>query len=525
MIARAHQCRPQLLQLAVANDLSAPQLEELSAHVDACESCRLELEQLSGGREWESQVADSLRAPSFAAIDAEGETPEDDWLSLLEPSEAATKLGRIGKYEIESLIGQGGFGVVFKAFDPELNRFVAIKVLSSPLAHSAAARKRFRREACAAAAVVHDHVMPIHHVEHAGKVPYLVMPLIAGRSLQQRLDAEGMLATEEVLRIAMQTALGLAAAHRQGLIHRDIKPANILLENGIERVRISDFGLARTIDDATATQSGFIAGTPSYMAPEQARGESLDARADLFSLGSVMYAMCAGHPPFRAETTLAVLRRICDDQARDVRECNPHVPAWLAGIIARLLSKSPDDRFASAAEVAELLGRWLAHLQNPTVVAAPEPEQGSREAGEQGSRRAGENAGSGWRQLIVVAFSAAATLLIGTIGALGFISLSNAWNNTAVPGEEGRILTPSPAYETPSVPVKGAQTAAPVAATTAPQTVPYDQVQAELDAVSAATKEIISRLPTSYEAKANLEDEVRILDYQLQALERDLDRQ
>ena len=115
----------------------------------------------------------------------------------------------------------------------------------------------------------------------------------------------------------MQTAEGLAAAHAQGLVHRDIKPANILLENGCERVRITDFGLARAVDDASQTQSGFIAGTPQYMAPEQARGEPIDARADLFSLGSVMYAMCTGRPPFRAETTLAVLRRICDDEPRE----------------------------------------------------------------------------------------------------------------------------------------------------------------------------------------------------------------
>src|SRR5581483_10498584 len=125
---------------------------------------------------------------------------------------------------------------------------------------------------------------------------------IPGCSLQDRLDRQGPLELKEILRIGMQVAAGLSAAHAQGLVHRDIKPANILLEHGVERVKITDFGLARTIDDASLTASGVIAGTPQYMAPEQARGEGVDHRSDLFSLGSVLYAMCTGHSPFRAET-------------------------------------------------------------------------------------------------------------------------------------------------------------------------------------------------------------------------------
>ncbi len=169
----------------------------------------------------------------------------------------------------------------------------------------------------------------------------------------------------------MQTAAGLAAAHAQGLVHRDVKPANILLENGVERVRLTDFGLARAAADAAVTQSGVVAGTPHYMAPEQARGESTDHRADLFSLGSTLYAMCAGHPPFRAESPLAVLRRVCDDHPRPLREINPEVPAWLEAIIARLHAKDPAERYPSAAEVADLLGRCLAHVQQPLSVPLP----------------------------------------------------------------------------------------------------------------------------------------------------------
>ena len=162
----------------------------------------------------------------------------------------------------------------------------------------------------------------------------------------------------------MQIASGLAAAHAQGLVHRDIKPANILLENGIERVKITDFGLARSVDDVRITQAGAVSGTPQYMSPEQAQGERVDRRSDLFSLGSVLYAMCTGRPPFRGDTGLAVLKRVCDDTPRPIREVNPDIPAALVEIVNKLLAKNPDDRFQTAGEVAELLSRYLAHLQH-----------------------------------------------------------------------------------------------------------------------------------------------------------------
>src|SRR6516162_2388202 len=183
-------------------------------------------------------------------------------------------------------------GVVLKAFDPSLHRVVAIKVLAPQLATSGVARQRFLREAKAAAAVSHDHLVTIHAVDEANGLPYLVMQYIAGPSLQQRIDKEGALEVAEILRIGMQTAEGLAAAHGHGMVHRDVKPANILLEEGVSRVKLTDFGLARAIDDASLTQSGVVAGTPLYMSPEQAAGEPIDHRSDLFSLGSVLYVLC-----------------------------------------------------------------------------------------------------------------------------------------------------------------------------------------------------------------------------------------
>ena len=231
-----------------------------------------------------------------------------------------------------------------RLLDRSLDRMVAIKVLSPHLAASGAARQRFAREAKAAAAVLHPNVIAIHGVssgDDGAALPYLVVPYVRGSSLQVRIDAEGPLGVTEILRIAIQIAEGLAAAHSQGLVHRDIKPANILLEESVERVAITDFGLARAVDDATLTHSGVVAGTPQYMSPEQARGEAIDFRSDLFSLGSVMYAMCAGRPPFRAETSYGILRRITDMTPRPIREINPEIPSWLCRLVARLHEKSP----------------------------------------------------------------------------------------------------------------------------------------------------------------------------------------
>lgn len=172
-----------------------------------------------------------------------------------------------------------------------------------------------------------------------------------------------MLDLHETLRIGAQIASGLAAAHKQGLIHRDIKPANILLENCVERVKITDFGLARATDDVCVTRTGEVAGTSEYMSPEQASGLRVDARSDLFSVGSVLYTMCTGRSPFRSDSTIGVIRRVCDGAPRPIREVNPDVPQWLCDVIDRLLAKEPNDRFQSADEVADLLANALAAVQ------------------------------------------------------------------------------------------------------------------------------------------------------------------
>ncbi len=391
-------------------------------HLEACPQCRAALEQLAGPSDWWEQAAEHLSTRLERGDSPTGSSSSlDPWLSAsslataesdlagrgyLDRAEAAREvraereagierevraerraeqdaqtlalqrvrawlapghpelLGKLADYDIESVIGQGGFGVVLRAFDRELNRPVAIKVLAPHLATVGAARRRFIREAQAAAAVVHPNVVPIHAVQAEADYPFLVMTYVPGGSLQQCVRRQGPLEPKSIVRIAQQVAAGLAAAHRHGLVHRDIKPGNILLENGLNRALITDFGLARAADDA-ASQTGWLAGTPHYMSPEQAASESLDGRSDLFSLGSVMYFMATGREPFGGDKPLAILNQITHKRPPAIRSINADIPNTLVRIIERLLEKRPTDRFQSASQLSELLEQYLAYLQQP----------------------------------------------------------------------------------------------------------------------------------------------------------------
>ena len=355
-------------------------------HIELCQQCQQRFDELAAcEQDWtkarqallnEDAIAkndfDSAKWDFALRADESIAWTESMASQLLSPPSHPELLGRIGRYNVERLIGSGGMGIVFKGFDTELNRTVAIKILAPYLAGIGSARKRFAREARAAAAVVHDHVVPIHNVETERETPFLVMKYIGGESLQCRIDRQGALELCEILRIGNQVASGLAAAHQQGLVHRDLKPSNILMEQGVERALITDFGLARAADDASLTQTGFHPGTPQYMSPEQASGEPVDSRSDLFSLGSVLYTMCTGRPPFRAETSFGVLRRITDVEPREIQEINPAIPVWLCNIIKKLMVKRSADRYQSAEEIAELLRGCLAHVQLPSTALLPE---------------------------------------------------------------------------------------------------------------------------------------------------------
>jgi hypothetical protein len=366
-------CSIELLESAIAGRLPVDKEATLHRHLEECAACSAAIEQLAGGPTWCREAAALLTEDELdAAVPMREEWSDVDFtVEHLEPADQPNLLGRLGGYDVLEIIGRGGMGIVLKGFDRELKRCVAIKVLAPHLAQSSLARKRFAREAQAAAAVVHPHVLAIHQVQATGRLPFLVMPLVAGESLAQRIAAQGTLELREILRIGMQAAAGLSAAHEQGLVHRDVKPANILLERGVERAVLTDFGLARAADDVALTRWGVIAGTPQYMSPEQARGEPLDARSDLFSLGCVLYEMATGVSPFRTDSVMATMRRLIDDAPQSIAALNPELPAWFIAIVDCLLEKDPARRFGSAKEVSGLLEGCLAHVQQPAGVPLP----------------------------------------------------------------------------------------------------------------------------------------------------------
>lgn len=376
-------CQADALHLVLADQSEHPDYAGVVEHLDDCETCRTRLDGLVASPQWWDDTRTILSQPTESIPPApdpghtlivpqvSGVTADPDPSLFLDPPRHPEMLGRVGKYEVERELGRGGMGIVLRGFDSELNRPVAIKVLAPHLASSGTARQRFVREARAAAAVVHDNVVAIHGIEAVGNLPAIVMPLIRGNSLQEHVDQHGALDVIDIVQIARQVAAGLAAAHAQGLVHRDIKPANVLLENDLNRVQITDFGLARAAHDMNLTHSGVITGTPHFMSPEQALGEGVDHRADLFSLGAVMYHMATGRLPFAAGTTMGVLQQVCHETPLRIRELNPEIPQQLETLIEKLLEKNRDDRFETAAELEAYLADYLAHLQQPTARKAP----------------------------------------------------------------------------------------------------------------------------------------------------------
>jgi serine/threonine protein kinase len=379
------------VELYLDGKLSASDESKFEAHLENCPNCRDRLASaaadplgwseakrfLGQSRGSQIRVADDIGQQEGTARSEQVRADESDSiiqqvLHLLAPTDEPSMLGRIGPYEISGVIGAGGMGIVLKGWDQSLSRVVAIKLMAPHLASSGVAKARFLREAQAAAGIIHPNVIDIYSVAEFGTIPYLVMPYLRGCSLQKRVHDEGPLATEDVLRIGLQVASGLAAAHAQGIIHRDIKPANILVGDGVDRAVITDFGLARSIDDVSLTKSGTLAGTPQYMSPEQARGDRIDERSDLFSLGSVLYFLSTGHSPFRSETVYGILHKITSAALPDMREVHSSVPEWLQHLVSRLHAPLPEDRFQSAAVVADLLEQCLAHFQHPLKHELPQ---------------------------------------------------------------------------------------------------------------------------------------------------------
>jgi serine/threonine protein kinase len=298
------------------------------------------------------------------------------WMDLVDGPSPANAIGPIGPYRIDRRIGRGAMGVVFQAFDSKLVRLVAIKFLTPRLAASPLARARFSREGQAAAAIKHSNVVIIHTIDEHEGLPYLVMEYVDGITLANRLEREGTLERKSILRIGLQLARGLAAAHEEGLVHRDIKPGNILLEGGLDKVKITDFGLACVATEPwRLTASGVLLGTPAYMSPEQARLSALDHRSDLFSLGSVLYHMCTGELPFPGPTLKATLTGVREAEPRPIRDLNAEIPVALEDLIRRLMAKDPADRYQSARDLVPELADELAQIQGRTSRPSADREQ------------------------------------------------------------------------------------------------------------------------------------------------------
>jgi serine/threonine protein kinase len=272
--------------------------------------------------------------------------------AAVEPDE----IGRLGNYRVLRLLGEGGMAYVFLAEDILLERRVALKVMRPDLDDDPSAGQRFLREARALASIKHDHLVAVYQVGAEGRVVYLAMELLEGQSLEAWVDRNGPAAWQDIVRLGREIATGLAAVHQKGLIHRDLKPSNLWLEEPGRRIKLLDFGLARPLDDnAKFTKSGYIVGTPAFMSPEQARGDRVDARSDLFSLGSVIYYLASKSLPFASETIMGTLTALAVDNPQPIGERNPSLPAALCDLIMGLLAKKIDDRPASAQAVADRL--------------------------------------------------------------------------------------------------------------------------------------------------------------------------
>jgi len=273
----------------------------------------------------------------------------------------------IGKYQIIEEIGRGGMATVYKAWDSINQRYVALKVLPPYFQHDAEFIKRFRREAVAAAKLDHPNIVKVYEAGEEGGINYIAMEYIEGGSLQRRLTGKP-LDLSTAISIVSQIGSALAYAHKRGIIHRDVKPSNILLtEEG--RALLSDFGIARVSEYGGITRTGTLIGTPEYMSPEQAEGEEVDHRSDIYSLGIVLYQMLTGRVPFTGDTPLAVLHKQIYEKPTSPRVLNPMIPAEVEKVLLKALAKRPEWRYQSAEEmVAALQG---AVFSPKTEVIAP----------------------------------------------------------------------------------------------------------------------------------------------------------
>lgn len=272
----------------------------------------------------------------------------------------------IGRYEIKEMIGEGAMAKVYRAYDPEINRSVAFKVLKEDHCVDEEYLSRFLREAKAAGALSHSGIVTVYDVGKFENAPYIMMELLDGSDLGEVLKKEKKLSLKQTLIIALQLAKSLDYAHKSGIIHRDIKPDNIIVMPDGESIKVADFGIARMneTEESQKTQVGSVLGTPRYMSPEQALGNPVDGRSDLFSVGTIMYEMLSGNKAFDAGNMATLMIQIAQKQPEPLKTLCPEIPAGVRQIIQKLLQKSPDKRFQTGNKLAEALGKELSTLSD-----------------------------------------------------------------------------------------------------------------------------------------------------------------
>ncbi|OYW19373.1 MAG: hypothetical protein B7Z55_08960 [Planctomycetales bacterium 12-60-4] len=368
-----HPKRDELAAYLVGS-LPEPGLSSVEAHLQTCPACETTLnlldprsdtmlEMLRRGPPTGMAHAESDCRVMVEVIKDIGRDPTNAGLAAASPVEA--ELGNLREYKLLTKIGEGGMGSVYRALHTKLEKIVALKVLPTGRNQDAAAVARFEREMKAVGKLRHPNIVGAFDAGEEHGMHFLVMELIEGESLSAIARNYAPLAVADACELVRQAAAGLQEAHEHGMVHRDIKPSNLMLT--VERRKRTTIGIVKVLDMGLAildaaqpgaddlTDSNQLMGTLNYMAPEQALGNEIDERADLFSFGAVLYEMCAGEPPFTGNTPLAVLKQITDSPARPVRALNPEIPGWLSDLIQQLLAKRPDQRPISASVVAQIL--------------------------------------------------------------------------------------------------------------------------------------------------------------------------
>lgn len=356
-----------LLQRLLLGRLTPEDSEPLAQHLLHCDRCAQAVQKLP------SDPVDGVASPEpkrGTIPTPVSANPADAVAKHLAPPEGPGEIGRLGSYRIIKILGSGAMAVVFHAEDLQLGREVALKVLRPAMAQGGLARRRFLREARTMASLDHDHIVAVFQVDEDRGLPFLAMPLLKGETLHERLRRQKestppWLSIAEAVRIGREIAEGLAAAHDRGLIHRDIKPANIWLETRPEdssraisggRVKLLDFGIVRVADDEERlTASGVLVGTPAFMAPEQAFGDRIDSRCDLFSLGCVLYRMATGQLAFNGPNSPAIVNALKHREPPPPREINSELPNALSELIQKLLAKDREHRPRTARDVVDAL--------------------------------------------------------------------------------------------------------------------------------------------------------------------------